>query len=212
MKTNHFFHRFFSVLMFLFFMLSSSYVNAIVIVYNNNIDYTSAVGTELFSIDFNSSPGAYVDGSSIDPNVIFSSPEGVDPNLVIWNSDAITDAGSTTALNYVGPVALDFLDTDVFGFSFVSSSSGQHQTIDLYDNSDVFMSSVLSPSNSGFFGFVSDVSIGSAVVFPGEYDEGSFDRFFIDDLAANTNSIPEPSTLALLGIGLLGFRFFNRKN
>lgn len=211
MKTNSLLHLFFSILMISFFMLSSSYVNAIVIVFDNNTDYTSTVGAELFSIDFNASPGTYVDGSTIDPNVIFSSPEAISPNLVLWNSDAISDAGSTTALNYVGPVALDFVDTEVYGFSFVSSSSGQYQTIDLYDNSDVLMSSVLSPSNSGFFGFVSDVAIGSATVIPGEFDDGYYDRFFIDDLTANTNSIPEPSTLALLGIGLLGLSFFNRK-
>ena len=187
--------------------------NAIVMVYDNDIDYTSAVGTELFLIDFNSSPGTWVDGSTIDSNAVFSSPEASNPNQVVWNSDAITDAGSTTADNNVGPIAIDFINSGIFGFSFISSSSGEFQTIELFDNSDLLIASVLSPSNSGFFGFVSDIAISSAKILPGAYGVGLYDRFFIDDLRANNaNSVPVPPTLLLLILGLAALRVANWKN
>lgn len=193
----------------------SSASEAATMAFGNATDYAQAVGSELFLIDFNSSPGAVVDGSTIHPNVVFGSPEASNPNQVVWNSNALTDAGSTTASNSVGPLRFEFANS-VAAFSLLFSSAASPQTVSLYDDSNTLIASLLAPNASGFFGALSDQSIRSVVITPGLFGgSGNLrDRFFIDDLRANNAAqaaVPEPSTVAAGVAGLIWLNSLRRK-
>lgn len=122
---------------------------------------------------------------------------------MLWNSNALTDAGSTVALNSVGPVSIDFTDPSIFNFSLTFSSAGLQETIELYDNTDTLLASVLSPNANGFFGLTSDVAIDYVIIRNGELPGVGNDRFFIDNLSADA-VVPVPAAAWLFGAGLVG--------
>ena len=172
---------------------------AAVVGYTSEAAYDAAVGAELYLIDFNGlpiGPGSGAFAGQVD----FGSPEASDPSQVIFNSDAMTDAGSTTADNRVGPIDGVFA-APVFAFSMVFSSSGNAQTIFAYDASSSLLGSVVT-NPGGFFGLVSDSAVSRFVIVNGEFSPNNRDRFFIDDFAVNA-PIPEPQTYAMLLAGLL---------
>lgn len=164
--------------------------------------YSAAVGSELFLVDFDPSPpgGAIVDGATLSPHATFGSPEAADSSKVIWSSNAITDAGSTVALNSVGPLSIDFT-MPVFAFSLDFSSAGVAQTVELYDIGGGLIDFALAPNASGFFGVRSDIAIDTAIVRNGLFSPGNRDRYFIDNLRAH--GVPEPSTWLLVTAGLI---------
>ena len=181
---------------------SSNVSSATVTVYDNVSDYNAATASQLFLIDFNSSPGSVVDGSTVSPFAVFGSPDASDPTQVLWNSDALTDAGSTISNNNVGPMSVDFVDPAIVAFSLDFLSSGEQETIELYDSNNDMFASVLSPNASGFFGLVSDTEIDSIIIRNGLFNNGTPDRFFIDNLSAN--AIPVPAALWLFLSGIAG--------
>jgi hypothetical protein len=155
-------------------------------VFNNSGDYEEACEEDAFSIDFNGNPvgGASVGGGTFSPHVAFSSPEAADPSKVWWNSDAITDMGSTTASNGVGPMGGVFTAA-VSGFSLTFLSAGEKPIVELYDSGGNLIGVVLAPTGSGFFGVHSETPIKSFVIRNGLFaSTGGRDRFFIDDFEA----------------------------
>jgi hypothetical protein len=181
--------------------MAGAAAHAAVIVYPDSPSWSAAAGPQLFLIDFNGSPGALVSGNTISPDVLFGSPEAPDPTLVNWNSDALSDAGSTVAANAVGPMSLDF-SSSVFGFSLLFSSAAEAQTVELYGPGMALIDSVLAPNASGFFGVVSDTAISSVIIRPGLFPGGNPDRFFIDDLRG-AGAVPETSTYLMTVGGLI---------
>lgn len=190
---------------------SANAYSANVNVYDNAFSYNAAVGSELFRIDFNDSPDKIVDGSTISPHAIFGSPEASDPATVLWSSNALTDAGSTVASNFVGPLSIDFTDPSIFNFSLTFSSAGVQETIELYDDTDTLLASVLSPNVNGFFGLTSDVAIDYVIIRNGIFPDVGNDRFFIDNLSADT-VVPVPAAVWLFSSGLVGLLGFARRN
>jgi hypothetical protein len=150
--------------------------------------YVAATGPELWLIDFNGSPGASVAGNSFGPEVTFSSPESATPAMVLWSSDALTDTGSTTAPNGVGPIGGVFTSAvNAFAFEYLSGGLG---SVTLYDAGGTEIAELTPLSNSGFFGVVSDTPIKSFVIVGREFTEaevpgGGIDRVFIDDFRVN---------------------------
>jgi hypothetical protein len=184
--------------------------SANVTVYDNSIAYSAAAGSEVFLIDFNGSAGTTVDGSTISADATFGSPEAANPNLVLWNSDALSDAGSTLVSTSVGPLSIDFTDPLTFAFSLDFSSAGEQETLELYDSSSTLITSVLAPNASGFFGLISDTAIDSVIIRNGIFPSGDRDRFFIDNL--RVNAVPVPAAIWLFGSGIVALVGFARKN
>ncbi|HZL71418.1 MAG TPA: hypothetical protein VFC86_03075, partial [Planctomycetota bacterium] len=157
-------------------------------VYGNQTDYDNATGAQIFLIDFNGNPagGTFANGNSFSGDVTFGSPEADDPALVNWNSDAISDAGSTDyEPTHVGPLDGVFT-TPVRAFALVFLSAGEAETVHLFDEDGNLIDSVLAPNASGFFGVVSVTPIKSFFIEHGLFpDSGLRDRYFIDDFRAN---------------------------
>ena len=164
---------------------------AAVVVFSTEADYNAAAGYQLFFINFNGNPvgGKDVIGSYFSAAVTFGSPEASDPTKVLWNSDAMSDAGSLFAPNFVGPLNGIFTKS-VYAFALLFSSSGEAEIVSLYDESNVLIATVIAPNPSGFFGVHSDTPIKSFKIDNGKYwneSAGAYwpDRFFIDDFRAN---------------------------
>ncbi len=99
--------------------------------YGNATDYDAAAGASDFCLDFNGSIGALVVGTTFSTDVTFGSPEATDATQVNWSSDALSDAGSTTAANGVGTVDGTFTGT-AMAFKLTFSSNANPATVDLF--------------------------------------------------------------------------------
>ncbi len=154
----------------------------LITVFSDEVAYAAAVGAQLFFIDFNGLPVGLAEGNFAG-QVDFGSPESLNPSQVLFNSDAFTDTGSTTALNGVGPIDGTFA-TPVQAFGLLFSSSGNPQTIELYTSGESLIDTVTS-NPGGFFGVLSATPIGSFIIRNGEFSPGNRDRYFIDDFRAN---------------------------
>ena len=180
---------------------------AVVLSFTDESAYNAAVGSQLFFIDFNGLPGGVSAGNFVG-QVDFGSPEAEDPTQVLYGSDALTDAGSTIATNYVGPVDGLFA-TPVSAFGLVFLSSGNPQTLELYDAGTSLVGTAVS-NPGGFFGVVSSIPVASFIIRNGEFSPGNRDRFFVDDFRANT-AVPEPGSLLLFGPALLALGIAYRR-
>jgi len=181
--------------------------------YTDEASFLNDAGSELFVIDFDGLANPSVGDGVFSGQVDFGSPEATDPDSVYYNSGAMSDNGSTTATNNVGPVDGSFLTPEaVFAFSLEFSSSGNPQTISIFDLGGTIIDSVLTPAG-GFFGLLSDTQIGSFLVTNGIFSgTGEPDRFFIDDFKAySTSPIPVPAAVWLFGSALIGFIGMSRR-
>jgi hypothetical protein len=178
---------------------------ASVTVFSTQTAYDAATGPEIFFLDFNGNPigGALVAGNIFSPAVSFGSPEAADPTQVLWNSSAISDAGSTSA--NVGPMSGLFTNP-ISAFAFEFSSASSAETVSLYDAGDNLLAAVVAPNPSGFFGVTSDEAVKRFVLTNGLFPTGGPDRFFVDSFRAN-ETIPAPSAvlLGMLGTSLVGW-------
>lgn len=131
-------------------------------------------------IDFNGSTAMAVDGTSFSPAVAFTSPESATPGLVFWNSDAITDTGSTTAPNSVGPVGATLAaPAGALAFNYSSGTLGE---VVLYDGGGAAFATLTPAAQGGFFGVVSTTPIKAVTIYGILFDaDGNRDRLFIDN-------------------------------
>jgi hypothetical protein len=180
-----------------------SQAQAAVVSFTSESSYNASVGSQLFLIDFNGLSG--LSNGNFTGQVDFGSPDSSTPDNVAFSSTlpsngSMTDAGGSPDPLGVGPIGGVFA-SPVNAFGLVFSSSGNAQTVELYDGSASLIGSLVTPI-AGFFGVVSDTPIKSFIIRNGEFANGNNDRFFVDDFRANVAPIPEPSTYALLGLGL----------
>jgi hypothetical protein len=161
-------------------------------VYGNEADYDAAAVAPGPCIDFNGSTGALVSGASFSADVTFGSPEAADTTQVNWSSDAISDAGSVTAPNGVGPMDGTFTATQTaFKLTFLSNANAP--TVDLYAEDATLIGTFAAPNAPGFFGVVSTTPIKRFVITPNVFaGTEDRDRFFIDDFCLGTGPAVEP--------------------
>ena len=180
--------------------------------YTDQTSFLGDVDSELFLIDFNAISNPLVGNGVFVGQVDFGSPEASNPDNVLFNSSAMTDTGSTTATNSVGPIDGAFLTADsVYAFSLDFLSSGNPQTISIFDFGGGLLDSVLTPAG-GFFGLISDTSIGSFLITNGEFSPNNRDRFFIDNFGAySVSPVPIPAAVWLFGTGILGLIGFSKR-
>ena len=111
-----------------------------------------------------------------------------------------SQVAESIATNSVGPIDCAFLTADsVHAFSLEFLSSGNPQTISIFDLGGGLLDSVLTPAG-GFFGLISDTSIGSFLITNGEFSPNNRDRFFIDNFGAySVSPVPVPAVVWLFG-------------
>lgn len=170
--------------------------------YTGEAAYLAAVGATQTYITFDGSPAAVVDSTTFSTAVWFQSSPGAGTS-VFHNSNAITDlGGNANQPNGVGRLFAVFTQpTYAFGFNYVS---GGISLVAIVFNVAGCCEALDTTGASGFIGVVSDTSMASADFFNAQFpNNGGADRYFIDDFRINA-PIPEPATVGLMALGLLG--------
>ncbi len=200
-------------------MLASSLVSANVILETNRTSFEN-LGSIEFNYgfeNFNSSTFSYPSTPYTSNGVTYTSAQ----NLILGATGTPYTTNGTNMMtnNYWNPITgtIDSTVHSLFGFDAGWSSqddNGTVMTITTNLSSYLFNVDLNSASQAGFYGFVADA---------GEYftsfniNTNTFNALAsIDNVTLGQNGnapaqVPEPTAIALMGLGLLGFGFSRRK-
>lgn len=116
-------------------------------------------------------------------------------------------SSSTHALAYssgVTAISIDpdpyYGDVDITGIGFALNRIGGAVPVSVYDDFGGLLASYTVGAGDGtnWFGYIGDTKIGEVVV-----DTSASGSFWLDDFTVTT-SIPEPATICVFGLGMLG--------
>ncbi|HKZ32316.1 MAG TPA: PEP-CTERM sorting domain-containing protein [Vicinamibacteria bacterium] len=208
---------------------AASTASATVISYTTRAAFDAAVG-----------PTTAEDFNSFAADASFISPASVSVGIMTFSSGPGANSGATNKIDaspFQFPGFYENGSSYVLGDIVVGSSSvridfsigvtawggdlrgisddGRVARIDVFDVADVLLGSVLLPTAAGtnnfrFSGFaLTGSDVAGHVVFTSVVDSGN-DAWGLDDVAIRP--VPEPTTLALLGAGLVAVRARRRRN
>ncbi len=123
-----------------------------------------------------------------------------------WNhigTGAINNVNSTRQLHaglMSGETLVFTFDTAInyWGADFMGLNDGVRRSV-IDDGTDSYLSPII-PQQNSFFGFYSDVAF-TTITFTGQ---SSSEGVGMDNVTYASASVPEPTTIALLGLGMIG--------
>lgn len=193
----------------IFALFYSALSIAVPVYYGDRTSFEGA-STGLTTEDFEGmSSGTYSDITTAD-YTIDSAPGGRPDDIFI------APAGYTSGITSNVAFANYFVDSLIISFgsgvtAFGADIQSQYSTsifdILIYDTSNVLIDSVvMSVADSAtFFGLTTNVAIGS-IVFDSRTDQAEG----VDNMSYGV-AVPEPATLLLMGLGLVGFGFAGKR-
>lgn len=135
----------------------------------------------------------------------------IDNSYQQYNQSGIYLDNGTYSDNGFGTLNIEIAGgTDAFGFTWGMAESFATWELSAYDGSDNLIEAYVLPSTQSsnlgeFFGIAAANIAYATLSWTGDYDWIAIDNF------SYTSSIPEPATLGLLTLGLLGLGMCRRK-